>query len=88
MGILFESCLKRFFSSNNEKKDEISQQLDDIEIESYKFENDERYYVYYKSGPNEIERLKKELGENSKIVFIDDLNLSKNIPVGLENLGG
>lgn len=58
------------------------------EIISYKFENDENYYVYYKSGPNEIDRLKKEFGENSKIVFIDDLNISENIPVGLENLGG
>ena len=37
MGILFKFCLKRFFSSNNEEKDEISQQLDDNKIESYKF---------------------------------------------------
>ena len=62
--------------------------MDNKEIESYKFENDEKYYIYYRSRAKEIERLKKELGENSKIVFIDDLNLSENIPVGLENLGG
>lgn len=94
------SCCKRFFSyNNNEEKENTNRKLDNkdsnekemqelIEINSYKFENDEKYYVYYKSGPNEIDRLKKEFGENSKIVFIDDLNISENIPVGLENLGG
>jgi ubiquitin C-terminal hydrolase len=72
---------------NNTEKDEENKKIDYNEIESYKFENDERKY-YYKSGPNEIVRLNKELGENIKIIFIDDLNLSKNIPVGLENLYG
>lgn len=95
------ACFKRlFFYYNNDVKYEINRKLDDNkdsyekeiqelnEIKSYKFENDENYYVYYKSGPNEINRLKKEFGDNNKIVFIDDLNISKNIPVGLENLGG
>lgn len=76
-------------SELNDNKDSDKKEIQELnEIKSSIFENDEKSDSNYNSGPSEIDRLKKELGQDRKTVFIDDLNISKIIPVGLENLGG
>ena len=69
---------------NNTEKDEENKKIDYNEIESYKFENDERKY-YYKSGPNEIDR-KKIINEKITLcvlrkTFRKSLDISLNATI-------